>query len=407
MPRPEAKRVSNEGLSALPGPTEPSTAVLAGSPSRRFDTSQLRAFALVGILVAVAIVFQILTNGLFLSPRNLTNLSLQVSTTAILCAGIVMVMVPGHIDLSLGASIIMCAVVASLSIIHFDAPVPVGLLIGLLTGLLLGVWHGFWVAFMGVPAFVVTLASFIGLRGIEIVITQGKSLSPGQDITAMSHYYLPQVVSTAMLAALWVGFLILRLRSRNARSAAGIDVRMGTFVVIPVAILGVLCLAATYVSISYQGVPLPVAVMATVVVAATFILGNTRFGRQLYALGGNREASRLAGIDIRKSTFGVFMIMGLLYGVAGMVHIARIGAAEPAGAQGQELLVIAAAVIGGTSLAGGRGTVIGAVLGAILMESLNNGMSLMNFPASYQLVTLGGVLLLAVYIDVYTRRVRT
>ena len=167
-----------------------------------------------------------------------------------------------------------------------------------------------------------------------------------------------------------------------------------------------MCFGAALVSLSYQGVPLPVAIMATVVLSASFVLGNTRFGRQLYALGGNREAARLAGINVRRSTFSVFVIMGLLYGVAGMVHIARIGAAEPAGAQGQELLVIAAAVIGGTSLSGGRGTVIGAVLGALLMESLNNGMSLMNFPASYQLVTLGAVLLLAVYIDVRTRRAR-
>jgi D-xylose transport system permease protein len=222
----------------------------------------------------------------------------------------------------------------------------------------------------------------------------------------MAHYFLPPELSFALLAALWVSYLALKLRSRAARLAAGIEVNTMTFLVLPLIMVGAFCVAAALVSISYQGVPLPVVTMAAVVVAATFILGHTRFGRQLYAVGGNREASRLAGIDIRRSTFGVFVIMGLLYGIAGMVHISRIGAAEPAGAQGQELLVIAAAVIGGTSLSGGRGTVIGAVLGAVLMESLNNGMSLMNFPSSYQLVALGGVLLLAVYIDVYTRRAR-
>ncbi len=396
--------MSNESLPATPVPTG---ALELARPSRRgFDTTQLRSFALVGILLVVALVFQFSTHGLFLSPRNLTNLSLQVATTAILCAGIVMVMVPGHIDLSLGAAIILCAVMASLAVINFHVPIWLALLIGLLTGLLLGVWHGFWVAVMGVPAFVVTLASFIGLRGLEIVITEGHSLSPGPDISSMAHYFLPPWVTIVLLVGLWVVYLVLKLRSRNARMAAGIEIRMSTFVVVPMVLLGAFGLGAALTSLSYQGVPLPVVIMATVVATASFILGNTRFGRQLYALGGNREAARLAGIDIRKSTFGVFVIMGLLYGVAGMVHIARIGAAEPAGAQGQELLVIAAAVIGGTSLSGGRGTVIGAVLGALLMESLNNGMSLMNFPASYQLVTLGAVLLLAVYVDVYTRRAR-
>jgi D-xylose transport system permease protein len=399
--------MSDRNLAAPPGsmaaPNRIDRARVAG---QRFDSSQLRSFALVGILLVVAVVFQFMTNGLFLSPRNLTNLSLQVSVTAILCAGIVMVMVPGNIDLSLGASIILCAVMASLAVIDFHVPTWVAMLVGLLTGLALGVWHGFWVAFMRVPAFVVTLASFIGLRGLEIVITEGHSLAPGPDISAMAHFYLPQWLTLALLILLWVGYLILKLRSRSARTAAGIEVRVATFVALPMALLGILCLGAAFVTTSYQGVPLPVAIMAAVVVSVSFVLGNTRFGRQLYAIGGNREAARLAGINIRRSTFSVFVIMGLLDGVAVMVHIARFGAAEPAGAQGQELLVIAAAVIGGTSLMGGRGTVVGAVLGALLMESLNNGMSLMNFPASYQLVTLGAVLLLAVYVDVRTRRQR-
>jgi len=370
----------------------------------RLISEQLRSFALVGILLLVWVVFEFMTNGLFLSPRNLSILSLQVAITAILCAGIVMVIVPGHIDLSIGGAVVVCAIVTAMAMAKYHIAMPIAMLLTLVAGIALGVWHGFWIAFMGVPSFIVTLASFIALRGFALVITNGVSISPDVSITFLANYYLPQWATIAMVTLLWVGFVVLAWRSRVARLAAGIEVPIVSSVLIPAAVFGAVCLVGMVIALAYLGLPLPVAILLTIIAVVTLVLRNTRFGRHLYAIGGNAEAARLAGISIRWHTFWVFLAMGLLYGIAALIYISRLDAAQPTGATGEELLVIAAAVIGGTSLMGGRGTVIGAILGAVLMESLNNGMSLMNLPSSYQQVAVGVVLLLAVFVDVRSRK---
>jgi ABC-type xylose transport system permease subunit len=366
-----------------------------------------RSLTLLGILIAVALLFQILTDGLFLTSRNLTVLSVQVAITAILAAGIVMIMVPAHIDLSIGAAVSVTAIVTALTMKDLGVSAPVAIVLTLLAGLAIGIWHGFWVAVMGVPAFIVTLASLLALRGLALLLTKGETVAPDVEITKIAATFIDRGVTVVIFALLLAGFTGLLLRERKARLAAGMAAPMGPTVLLPSVLFGLMCLGAALVAVSYQGLPLPVLFLLVVVVAISLLLRQTRFGRHLYAMGGNPVAARYAGIRTRRHTFTIFAIMGVLYGIAGLILVARLGSAPPNAATGLELNVIAAAVIGGTSLLGGVGTVAGAIMGALLMESLNNGMSLMNLPSYWQQIAVGFVLLIAVYLDVRSRREKT
>jgi D-xylose transport system permease protein len=364
---------------------------------------RFRLIPMIAVLIAVWIVLEILTGGLFLSPRNLTNLSGQVAITAVLAAGTVVVMVPGYIDLSLGATVAASAVVAAYASSVFGLPFWPTVGLTLAVGLAIGLWHGFWIAWMGVPAFIVTLASLLAIRGLSLVITNAETLSPGMDMLVISDASLSPIVSTAVLLAFWLVFSLLQLREWRAQRDAGVPASFAVLVALPVVSVGVVALAAVLIAATYRGIPLPVAFVLAVVAVTGGVLRYTAFGRRLYALGGNRHAALLAGIDVRAHATIVFAAMGLLYGLAGLMLVARLASAPPTAEQGLELNVIAAAVIGGTSLMGGRGTVTGAAVGALLMESLANGMSLMNLPSSYQSIAVGLVLLLAVYVDIRGR----
>lgn len=382
-----------------------SAAVNGGTGDRGalFSGAQIRSFSMIGILVVVWVIFQFLTSGLFLTPRNLTNLSGQVAVTAILAAGIVMVMIPAYIDLSIGATVSFCAVIAAMTSSKFGFSLSAAIAATLLTGLIIGLWHGFWVAILRVPAFIVTLASLLAIRGLSLVVTSSETMSPQADLLVISDTTIPLVPSAILLGVLWAGLFLIQLREYRAQVAAGIAASMMSVVGLPALFTGFLAVAATVVVGSYRGLPLPVVLLLGVMIIVGSLLRLTSFGRQLYAIGGNRQAAALAGINIARNTFLVFSGMGLLYGLAGLVLVSRLASAPPNAGNGMELNVIAAAVIGGTSLLGGRGTVSGAIIGAILMESLSNGMSLMNLPSAYQSIAVGLVLLLAVYADLRGR----
>jgi D-xylose transport system permease protein len=376
----------------------------AGLNSRFRARQGLRSLGLIGVVVVIWLILQYLTNGLFLSPRNITNLTVQVAITAILAAGIVPLMVGGHIDLSIGAAVAFTAIIAAVVREDFGFTVPMAIAAALVIGLAIGAWQGAWVAWSGVPAFIVTLASLLALRGAALLITGGATRSPGRDMTFIASAFVPAEVTALIFGGLWLGFLLLLLRDRSARLSAGMSSPFTTSIAAPAALVGVVAVGGTVVAVSYRGMPLPVAILLATVAVIWFIMRFTRFGRHLHAMGGNPEAARYAGISIARHTFAVFLGMGLLYGVAGLILLARLNTAPPNAAIGLELQVIAAAVIGGTSLLGGVGTVAGAVIGALLMESLNNGMSLMNLPSYWQQITVGGVLLLAVFFDLRGRR---
>jgi D-xylose transport system permease protein len=368
---------------------------------------QLRSLSMVGILVLVWIVLQILTGGLFLGPRNLTNLSGQLAITAMLAAGAVMVMVPGYIDLSLGATVAASAVVAAVASNTYGLGFWSTVSVTLLFGLIIGLWHAFWIAWLRVPAFIVTLASLLAIRGLSLIFTNAETISPSQDMLVISDASLSAPLSAAILIALWLGFSALQIREWRAQLAAGIATSLVSVVLLPSVAIGAVVIGAVFIAGNYQGIPIPVAIGIGIIVIASGILRYTAFGRRLYAIGGNRHAAYLSGVNIRRHTVLVLAGMGVLYGIAGLVLVARLDSAPPDAEAGLELDVIAAAVIGGTSLLGGRGTVAGAVLGVLLMESLASGMSLMNLPSAYQSITVGLVLLIAVYVDIRSRGLRS
>ena len=389
-------------LTTLAPPADAKAAARLGMRTL-LQQGQLRSFSMVGILILVWIVLQYLTGGLFLGARNLTNLSGQVAITAMLSAGAVMVMIPGYIDLSLGATVAASAVIAAIASNTFGLSFWPTVALTLLFGLVMGLWHALWIAWLRVPAFIVTLASLLAVRGLSLVITNAETISPSQDMLVIADASLSATVSTAILVVFWMAFSLLQVREWRARLAAGIPTSLTSVVVLPVVSLGVVVVGAAFIAADYRGIPLPVVIVAAVIAVTSSILRYTAFGRRLYAIGGNRQAAHLAGINIRWHAVLVLAGMGVLYGVAGLMLVARLDSAPPDAEVGLELNVIAAAVIGGTSLLGGRGTVAGAILGALLMESLSNGMSLMNLPSSYQSITVGLVLLAAVYTDIRSR----
>lgn len=371
---------------------------------------QLRALSLIGVLLVIWLAFQLMTDGLFLSPRNLTTLLVQVSLTAILASGIVLVMVQGYIDLSIGSAVAFVGMVATLLI---DPTRGLGLThsawvvipLTLAAGMLIGAWHGVWVAWLGVPSFIVTLASLLALRGAALVITGGSTTSHGGVLSFVAAGAVPGIWASIFLAILVLAYALVRIADRKARIAAtGKHEPLLGSVVLPAMGILIVAAGASVVALSYRGAPLPVVLLVCVLVLVSVLMARTPFGRRLYAIGGNLSAAKYAGIDVKLHCFIVFVVMGALYAVAGMILVSRIGVAVPTAGTGLELTVIASAVIGGTSLFGGKGTVAGAVIGALLLESLNNGMGLMNVESSFQLIVNGLVLLVAVYIDIRGRK---
>jgi ABC-type xylose transport system permease subunit len=390
------------------------TELAASSGNRREDTFRqarrvlgtlggVRSLGLLVFIAVVWLVFQVTTKGLFLTPRNLTVLTVQFSITAILACGIVMVMVAGHIDLSIGAVVAFSAIVAAVLLEDFNLPVPLAILATIGVGLAVGIWHGLWVSRSRVPSFIVTLASLMIFRGLGLWLTGGATRTPGADITFIASQFIPAGFASLIWAAAWVGFVALLVRERSAKEAAGIYSTVARDVLPQAVAFGLVSVGASVVAFSYRGMPVPVLIVMVVFATVWFVMRHTTFGRRVYAIGGNPEAARYAGVNIGSHSFRVFLAMGALYAVAGLVLVARLNTAPPNAAQGLELNVIAASVIGGTSLLGGIGTVGGAVIGALLMESLNNGMSLMNLPSFYQQIAVGLVLLVAVFVDIRAR----
>ncbi|HET9554980.1 MAG TPA: sugar ABC transporter permease [Anaeromyxobacteraceae bacterium] len=386
--------------------------------SIKHNTKQYTMFlALIGIWV----IFTFLTENVFLTPRNLSNLFVQTVTTAILAIGMVLVIVTGHIDLSVGSVLGFTGAVCAMFMIKLEWGVFPSVLATLAVGLAIGTWHGFWVAYRKVPAFIVSLASMLAFRGLIIGITGGQTqgLEMAPEATAerfklIGQGYLPtfregvegQVHDTSLYLVLLViaVYAFGSLRRRHARQRYG-------FPVLPPWAEGLKLLALSAViglfgaiMVVYLGIPWSVIFVLALMVLFSFIAEDTTFGRHLYAIGGNPDAARLSGIDVPRHTFVLFMLMGMMTAVAGIVYTARLNAATTSAGQNAELDAIASAVIGGTSLMGGEGTIFGAIVGALVMTSLDNGMSLMNLDITYQYVIKGLILLLAVWVDMAQRR---
>ena len=363
----------------------------AGSAPARRGQVAWRTLTMVGALALIWIAFSAATDGMFLSPRNLSLLARQMAVTSILATGMVLVIVAGQIDLSVGALAGLTGALSTLVAVRLDAPLPLAFLVALGSGAVLGAAQGSLIAGLRIPPFIVTLGGMLVFQGSLLGLTRGITIAPPPAYLSVSQSYLPAAVGWIGAGVTAAAFALAALGARGVERWRWVG-------------LAVLAPGVTAVMNAYQGIPVPVLLVLGIGTVLSLVAYRTPFGRHLYAVGGNREAAFYAGIPIERRIVGVFTLMGLLCGIAGVVLTARVGAATTDAGRMMELDAIAAAVIGGTSLMGGRGTVWGALLGAMVMASLDNGMSLLNTEAFWQPILKGGILVAAVAADMAGRR---
>jgi len=359
-------------------------------------TIDLQAYSMTFALIGIWVFFYIVSKGIFLAPRNISNLSIQMAVTAILTTGMVLVIVSGNIDLSVGSLMGMLGGFAAILQVNYRFGTFATIVITLLIGLMVGAFQGVIISYLRVPAFIVTLGGLLAYRGVLLGITQGRTISPmNPSFVPMGQSYIGNPYST--IIAVFVAGLMAYSAFKSVKKEKNSSI---VFKALKIGIIPLIILFYTFVINTYRGIPVAVLIMVGTIAVFHVIAKDTTFGRSIYAIGGNEEAALYSGIKIKRILLGVFLLQGLLSALGGMVLAARLNAGTISAGQSLEMDVIAAAVIGGTSLAGGKGTVSGAILGALVMASLDNGMSIMNVDAFWQMILKGAILVIAVYIDV-------
>lgn len=377
----------------------------ARPPARKVD---LNAWAMAGVLLFLWAVLAILpaTRGVFLTGRNLATLLTQNAHILVIAVGMTLVIVIRGIDLSVGAGVALTGVVAALLQLRLGMPAPVAIAAALACGAAIGVWQGLWISRLGIPAFVVTLAGFNAFRGLALVLSDARGLAPMGADFAIVTASLSVGATWALVILGLAGGLAVTVRDAARRKALGLE--PPTTAVIAARAGGQLAVAVFLLAIfGGRGMPVPVLVAALIVLGGALLTRRTRFGRHVYAVGGNAEAARLAGVDVRRVTLLVYVLVGVLTAIGGVLLAGRVNGVTP-GSQGQllELDVITAVVIGGTSLLGGRGSVVGTMLGALVFGTLANGMNLLGVDSNWQLICKGLILMTAVLFDVLSKQGR-
>ena len=379
---------------------------------RSYLTLRMRDYGILLALIVIIAFFQVVTDGVLMRPVNITNLFLQNSYVIIMALGMLMIIVAGHIDLSVGSIVGFIGALAAVMIVHWQVPVIVAFFACIFAGMLIGAWQGYWVAYWRIPSFIVTLAGMLIFRGLSLWILNGQSVGPFPgSFQLLSTGFVPDLFGvgrpnmTALVAGIIAAGAIVYLawRSRARNVAYGIeDEPLSFFLGRNIIVAGVLVFVSWKLA-SFRGLPNVLISMAILTVIYTFITESTTFGRRVYAIGGNEKAAALSGINTKRLNFIVFVNMGMLAALAGLVFAARLNIATPKAGNGFELDVIAAVFIGGASMSGGVGKIVGAVVGAFIMGIMNNGMSIMGIGIDYQQVIKGLVLLAAVVFDVYNK----
>ncbi len=376
---------------------------------------------MLGMILAVAGIWlglDVASDGLFLAPRNLYNLAVQSSVVGVMASGMVLVITARHIDLSVGSLLGFTGMLVAFLQAESAWSWPLAAAAGVAVGAAFGGLQGWWVAYRGVPAFVVTLGGLLVFRGAAYLVADGRTvtpLAPGFGVVGGGIEGSIGATASWLLAAIAVASVVgLTLRARSTRTRHGFEPRPAWADALRAA--GAACAIVAFVAVMNahtqprsdvaRGIPVPVLIWIGSGLAMAVSFRSTRFGRYVAAIGGNPDAAVRAGINVRRVIVGVFAAMGALAAVGAVITTARLGAGTNSMGTLAELSVIAAAVIGGTSLAGGRGSIAGAVLGAVLMQSLENGMVLLGVSSAVRQIAIGGVLVLAVWIDVATRRRR-
>jgi putative multiple sugar transport system permease protein len=377
-----------------------------------FIKNNLRDYGMLMSLVAIMALFQVLTDGTLLRPLNLTNLVLQNSYIVIMALGMLLVIVAGHIDLSVGSVCGFIGALAAVLMVSYGWHFVPTTIVCLVTGGVIGAAQGWFVAYSKIPSFIVTLAGMLVFKGLSLALLQGQSIGPFPvEFQRLSSGFIPDVFAgtdlrttslvVGLLAAAALGYFSLRGRAQQARH--GMESEPYTFFVAKTFAFVAAIVFLTYLLSSYKGLPNVLIVMSVLIVAYDFVTRRTTVGRRIYALGGNEKAARLSGIKTERLAFLTFVNMGVLAALAGLVFAARLNTATPKAGLGFELDVIAACFIGGASASGGVGKVMGAVIGAFVMGVMNNGMSILGVGIDYQQVIKGLVLLAAVFVDVYNK----
>ncbi|NMR19282.1 multiple monosaccharide ABC transporter permease [Cellulomonas fimi] len=373
-----------------------------------------RQYGIFGALVVIILLFQVLTDGKLLLANNVASLFQQNAYVMILAIGMVMVIVAGHIDLSVGSVVAFVGGVVAVSIRDLDVPWVLAILIGLALGALVGAWQGFWIAYVGIPAFIVTLGGMLLFRGLALVIVGETvaglpasfiSISKGSLPNALGFVSNADVVTLLVGTLAFVGLLVSQLRARRSLRKHNLHMEAsGLFVAKLVLVAAGIAILTVILSFSAGGTPIVLVLVGVLVVVYSFVMGRTVFGRHVYAIGGNRAAATLSGVNTRKVDFWIFVNIGVLAAVAAVVTTARAGAAIAAAGQNYELDAIAACFIGGAAVTGGVGRVAGAIVGALIMGVLNMGLSIMAVDPAWQMAIKGLVLLLAVAFDLINKR---
>ncbi|MFZ5967314.1 MAG: multiple monosaccharide ABC transporter permease [Bacillota bacterium] len=374
--------------------------------------NNVRQYGMLIALVSIMLLFQVLTDGLLLKPLNITNLILQNSYILVLAIGMLLVIVSGNIDLSVGSVAAFIGAVSATLMVTYDMPFMFAVIISLLIGALIGAWQGFWIAYVRIPAFIVTLGGMLIFRGLTMVTLKGMSLSPFPEaFQKISSGFIPDFfggtsshITTYVVGIIFsIVYIAFEVSNRKTQRKYNFEVMsQGLFIAKIAAIVGAINLF-TYALAQYKGIPNVLILLFALVIIYTFVTNKTVAGRHIYALGGNEKAAKLSGIKTKRVTFWVYVNMGVLAALSGLVFAARLNAATPKAGVNFELDAIAASFIGGASSTGGIGTVLGAIIGGLVMGVMNNGMSLIGLGIDWQQAIKGLVLLLAVGFDIYTK----
>lgn len=371
----------------------------------KIPTDVLRAYTMVFALIAIWLYFHYATDQIFLDPRNFSNLMRQTAVTGVLAVGMLMVIITGQIDLSVGSVVGLAGGIAAIAQGWFGWGLAPSLAAGIAVALAIGALHGSLIAYLSIPAFIVTLGGLLAWRGVILGVSRGETIPirlPG--FKAIGQGYVGPLVGWIIAGVAVAAIVWLALTRNRTRRRHGLAVPGPASTALRIAAPALVVLGFIYMMNSYEGIPIPVITFLAIALAGAFLTQNTTFGRYLYAIGGNPDAARLSGINIRRHILAVFCLMGILTGVASIIYTARVGSASPDAGQLLELDAIAACVIGGTSLMGGRGTVFGAILGALIMSSLDNGMSLERVEPAMQNIIKGAILVAAVGLDMAGRK---
>ncbi|OLP59467.1 ABC transporter permease [Xaviernesmea oryzae] len=398
-------------------------ALETSAPSRQpslgdYLKANIREYGLLVALVVIMIFFQVITDGVLFRPVNITNLVLQNSFIVIMALGMLLIIVAGHIDLSVGSIVAFIGAISAIMLvkweIHFLIVVPACLILG---GVL-GAAQGYWVAYQKIPSFIVTLAGMLVFRGLTYLVLQNRPIGPfPPDFQLLSTGFVPDLLplgdpATSLIKNYFALIVILALvgyliysgfRERSINQRHGTENEPFVFFLLQLIIISAVAIFLGFQLATYRGLPNVLVVMGVLIALYTFVTTRSTVGRRIYAMGGNEKAAKLSGINTERLTFYTFVNMGVLAALAGMIIAARLNSATPKAGVGFELDVIAACFIGGASASGGVGRIMGAVIGAFIMGVMNNGMSIMGLGIDYQQLVKGLVLLAAVFFDVYNK----